>query len=89
MSHQLGGERVGVVNPEFDKAFLDNLTADPLANAKLTHTDFIRDAGCEGIEMIMWNVMRGALNDKVKEVYRFYHIPVSATAYGAIILENA
>ena len=88
LSHQLGGERAGVVNPEFDKAFLDNLTANPLANAELTHTDFIRDAGCEGIEMIMWNVMRGALNDKVKEVYRFYHIPVSATAYGAIILEN-
>ena len=89
LSHQLGGERAGVVNPEFDKAFLDNLTADPMANAKLTHTDFIRDAGCEGVEMIMWNVMRGALNAQVKEVYRFYHIPVSATAYGAIILENA
>ena len=38
--------------------------------------------------MIMWNVMRGALNEKVHEAYRFYHIPVSATAYGAIILEN-
>ena len=88
LSHQLGGERAGVVNPEFDKAFLDNLTADPMANTTLTHTDFIREAGCEGIEMIMWNVMRGALNEKVNEIYRFYHIPVSATAYGAIILEN-
>ena len=88
LSHQLGGERVGVVNPEFDTAFLDNLTADPLANAKLTHTDFIRDAGCEGVEMIMWNVMRGALSDRVEEVFRFYHVPVSATAYGAVILEN-
>lgn len=89
LSHQLGGERAGVVNPEFDKTFLDNLTQNPMANAELTHTEFIRDAGCEGIEMIMWNVMRGALNDEVKEVYRFYHIPVSATAYGAIILENS
>lgn len=89
LSHQLGGERAGVVNPEFDKLFLDNLTANPRANAEIPHTDFIRDAGCEGIEMIMWNVMRGALNDKVNEIYRFYHIPVSATAYGAIILENA
>lgn len=88
LSHQLGGERAGVVNPEFDKRFLDNLTADPEANAHISHTEFIRDAGCEGIEMIMWNVMRGALNDKVDEIYRFYHIPVSATAYGAIILEN-
>lgn len=88
LSHQLGGERAGVVNPEFDKDFLDNIVSDPLANTRLTHTDYIREAGCEGIEMIMWNVMRGALNEKVNEVYRFYHIPVSATAYGAMILEN-
>ncbi len=88
LSHQLGGERAGVVNPAFDKAFLDNLVANPEANARLSHTDFIREAGCEGVEMIMWNVMRGALNSQVKEIYRFYHIPVSATAYGAIILEN-
>jgi protocatechuate 4,5-dioxygenase beta chain len=89
LSHQLGGERAGVVNPEFDTAFMNNLVTDPQANTRLTHTDFIREAGCEGIEMIMWNVMRGALNDRVNEIYRFYHIPVSATAYGAIILENA
>ena len=88
LSHQLGGERAGVVNPEFDKKFLDNLVDDPMANTRLQHLDFIREAGSEGIEMIMWNVMRGALNDKVSEAYRFYHIPVSATAYGAIILEN-
>jgi len=88
LSHQLGGERAGVVNPDFDRMFLDNLVNDPVANTRLTHTDFIREAGAEGIEMIMWNVMRGALDEKVREVYRLYHIPVSATAYGAIILEN-
>ena len=89
LSHQLGGERAGVVNPDFDKRFLDNMVSDPMENAGLTHTDFIREAGSEGIEMIMWNVMRGALDENVREVYRLYHIPVSATAYGAIILENA
>ncbi|MEC9142952.1 MAG: protocatechuate 3,4-dioxygenase, partial [Pseudomonadota bacterium] len=73
----------------FDRMFLDNLVNDPMANTRLTHTDFIREAGSEGIEMIMWNVMRGALDEKVHEVYRLYHIPVSATAYGAVILENA
>ena len=77
------------MNPEFDKQLLDNLTLGLLANTKMSHTDFIREAGCEGVEMIMWNVMRGALNDDVNEVFRLYHIPVSATAYGAIILENA
>ena len=76
------------MNPEFDTMFLDNLVNDPMANTRLTHTDFIREAGAEGIEMIMWNVMRGALDEKVREVHRLYHIPVSATAYGAIILEN-
>ena len=59
-----------------------------MANTRISHTDFIREAGSEGIEMIMWNVMQGALNETVKEVYRFYHIPVSATAYGGLILEN-
>lgn len=88
LSHQLGGERVGVVNPQFDKQFLDNLTKDPLANTRITHTEFMREAGCEGVEMIMWNVMRGALNEEVEEIFRLYHIPVSATAYGAIILKN-
>ena len=88
LSHQLGGERAGVVNPDFDKQFLDNLVSDPLANTKFSHTDFIREAGCEGVEMIMWNVMRGALGDTVTEIHRLYHIPVSATAYGAIILET-
>jgi protocatechuate 4,5-dioxygenase beta chain len=88
LSHQLGGERAGVVNPEFDTRFLDNLVNDPLANANISHLEYIREAGSEGIEMIMWNVMRGALGEKVREVHRLYHIPVSATAYGAIILEN-
>jgi len=88
LSHQLGGERAGVVNPEFDRMFLDNMVNDPMANTRLPHIDFIREAGSEGIEMIMWNVMRGALNEKVREVCRLYHIPVSATAYGGIILEN-
>jgi protocatechuate 4,5-dioxygenase beta chain len=36
----------------------------------------------------MWHVMRGALDDKVKEVYRFYTVPASNTAVGHIILEN-
>jgi protocatechuate 4,5-dioxygenase, beta chain len=38
--------------------------------------------------MVMWLVMRGALDDKVDEVYRFYTVPASNTAVGHIILEN-
>ena len=36
----------------------------------------------------MWLIMRGALNDKVDEVYRFYTVPASNTAVGHIILAN-
>jgi protocatechuate 4,5-dioxygenase beta chain len=38
--------------------------------------------------MVMWLIMRGALDDKVDEVYRFYTVPASNTAVGHIILEN-
>jgi protocatechuate 4,5-dioxygenase beta chain len=38
--------------------------------------------------MVMWLIMRGALDDKVNEVYRFYTVPASNTAVGHIILEN-
>jgi protocatechuate 4,5-dioxygenase beta chain len=48
----------------------------------------MREAGAEGVEMVMWLIMRGALDDDVKEVYRFYTVPASNTAVGHIILEN-
>jgi protocatechuate 4,5-dioxygenase, beta chain len=37
---------------------------------------------------VMWLIMRGALDDKVDEVYRFYTVPASNTAVGHIILAN-
>ncbi len=88
MSHQLHGERAGLINREWDNKFLDDLTADPQRLAQLPHIEYMREAGAEGIELIMWLIMRGALNEKVREVYRFYHVPGSNTAVGNIIIEN-
>jgi protocatechuate 4,5-dioxygenase, beta chain len=88
MSHQLQGERAGLINRQFDTAFLDGLTKDPLALTKITHTEYMREAGSEGVEMVMWHVMRGALDTDVTEVYRHYHVPASNTAVGLMILEN-
>jgi protocatechuate 4,5-dioxygenase beta chain len=88
MSHQISGPRAGLINSKFDKAFLDNLTKNPKALARMPHIEYMREAGAEGIEMVMWLVMRGALDEKVKEVYRFYTVPASNTAVGHIILEN-
>ncbi len=88
MSHQISGPRAGLINTKFDTAFLDNLTKDPGKLTRMPHLEYMREAGAEGIEMVMWLVMRGALDDKVDEVYRFYTVPASNTAVGHIILEN-
>lgn len=93
MSHQLQGPRAGLINREWDNRFLDQLIAEPAALARLPHIDYVREAGSEGIELVMWLIARGAMADtrggaKPKVVHRFYHVPASNTAVGHLILEN-
>jgi protocatechuate 4,5-dioxygenase beta chain len=88
MSHQLQGKRAGLINQEFDRRFLDKLSTDPEALTRISHAEYVREAGSEGIEMIMWLVMRGALDRHAREIHRFYHVPASNTAVGHLILEN-
>ncbi|MGA1742107.1 MAG: class III extradiol dioxygenase subunit beta [Pseudohongiellaceae bacterium] len=88
MSHQLQGPRAGLINQEFDNNFLDKFVDDAETLAKVPHINYVREAGSEGIELVMWLIMRGALNDKVLQKHRFYHVPASNTAVGHLILEN-
>jgi protocatechuate 4,5-dioxygenase beta chain len=89
MSHQLQGPRAGLINREFDNQFLDRLINDPETQAAIPHIDYVREAGSEGIELVMWLIARGAMGDKApKVVHRFYHVPASNTAVGHLILEN-
>ncbi|MBQ4828453.1 protocatechuate 3,4-dioxygenase [Alteromonas sp. MMG017] len=88
MSHQLQGPRAGLINKEFDNAFLDDIVNNPESLALKPHLDYINLAGSEGIELIMWLIMRGALNDNVDVKQRFYHVPASNTAVGHLVLEN-
>jgi protocatechuate 4,5-dioxygenase, beta chain len=88
MSHQLQGQRAGLINVDFDTAWLDGLVADPEATAAIPHVEYLREAGSEGIELVMWLVMRGALSPKVREVYRATHVPTSNTHNGLLILED-
>ena len=89
MSHQLQGERAGLINLEFDKAFMERLVTDPEAQARVGHVEYLREAGSEGIELIMWLVMRGALTSEAHEVYRMHHVPTSNTSNGLLVLEDA
>ena len=101
MSHQLQGPRAGLINREWDNDFLDRLIADPAALAQMPHIDYVREAGSEGIELVMWLIARGAMSDvagastpagSVRPAptvkHRFYHVPASNTAVGHLILEN-
>jgi protocatechuate 4,5-dioxygenase beta chain len=90
MSHQLQGPRAGLINAEWDNRFLDRLIAEPEQLAQVPHIDYVREAGSEGIELVMWLIARGAMNDAPPRVrHRFYHVPASNTAVGHLILENA
>ena len=93
MSHQLQGPRAGLINRDFDRDFLDRLIADPEGLSRKPHIDYVREAGSEGIELVMWLIARGAMaetsgKDAPRVVHRFYHVPASNTAVGHLILEN-
>jgi len=88
MSHQLAGARAGYINPVFDKWFLEAIESDPQALAALTRDDLIRQAGSEGIELIMWLIMRGAMNTTIRRVHSTYHVPASNTAAALALFDN-
>jgi protocatechuate 4,5-dioxygenase beta chain len=93
MSHQLQGPRAGLINREWDNAFLDRLIDDPAGLSQVPHLEYVREAGSEGIELVMWLIARGAMADvnggaKPTVKHRFYHVPASNTAVGHLILEN-
>lgn len=91
MSHQLQGPRAGLINSDFDNDFLDRLVDRPDELSRMPHIDYLRDAGSEGIELVMWFVARGAMADMAGGPapvvqHRFYHVPASNTAVGHLIL---
>jgi protocatechuate 4,5-dioxygenase beta chain len=88
MSHQLQGPRAGLINQPFDNYFLDTLGPDPQALARIPPLEYLREAGSEGIELVMWLIMRGALHEHVQVLHRFYHVPASNTAVGHLLLDN-
>jgi protocatechuate 4,5-dioxygenase beta chain len=87
MSHQIQGARAGLINREWDARFLDTIVSDPESAAAIEHLEYLRETGSEGIEMVMWLIMRGALGESVEELHRFYHVPASNTAVGHLVLQ--
>ncbi|QKV16975.1 class III extradiol dioxygenase family protein [Oricola thermophila] len=89
LSHQLDGQRAGFINKEFDQYCLENIVHNPEELTKITRMELVEKAGAQGTEFLMWMMMRGALGDEVNEITRNYHIPISNTASGTLLLECA
>ena len=89
LSHQLDGERAGMINKEFDQMCMDKIVTDPEALTAITRHELVEKAGAQGTEFLMWMMMRGVLGDEVIPVHKNYHIPISNTAAGTLLLECA
>ena len=89
LSHQLDGERAGFINKKFDLEFLDSLQDNPAWATQFSIHELVEKTGTQGVELLMWLAMRGALGASAKEIHRNYHIPISNTATGVIALEAA
>lgn len=87
MSHQLQGRRFGAMNTAFDQDFLDRIEHDPQSLASMTHQQLMEQAGAEGIELIMWLIMRGALSKQARRVHRHYYAPMT-TGMGLMTFEE-
>ncbi len=89
LSHQLDGKRAGFINKPFDLMCMEKLVNDPESLTHMSARDLVREAGSQGAEFLMWLAMRGALTGRVTELQSNYHIPISNTAAGMMLLQNA
>jgi hypothetical protein len=87
LSHQMQGERAGFNNTEWDLRFLDLIDREPEALTAMRHADFARLGGSEGVEMIMWLAMRGALSADARKVHQNYYLPMT-TAMAVALFEE-
>jgi len=88
LSHQLDGKRAGFINKKFDLACMDLLVHDPAALTRYSIPELVEQAGTQGVELLNWIVARAALTGRVSKVHSNYHIPISNTASGMMVLEN-
>jgi protocatechuate 4,5-dioxygenase beta chain len=87
LSHQLDGERAGHINKDFDLKFMESLIDDPTWATQYSIAELVEKAGTQGIELLMWLTARATLGAKVRKLHSNYHIPISNTASGLMLIE--
>jgi protocatechuate 4,5-dioxygenase beta chain len=88
LSHQLDGERAGFINKKFDLMCMEKIVDEPEALTRYSITDIVEQAGTQGVEILNWMVMRGALTGQVSKLHSNYHVPISNTASALLVMDN-
>jgi protocatechuate 4,5-dioxygenase, beta chain len=88
LSHQLDGKRAGFLNKEFDLMFMEKLISDPLWITRYSIEDLVELTGTQGVELLNWVVARGTLQGEVIMKHSNYHVPISNTASGLMVMES-
>jgi protocatechuate 4,5-dioxygenase beta chain len=67
---------------------MDALVDEPETLTRYSALDIVREAGAQGTELMAWIAARAALTGRVTKVHSNYHVPISNTAAGLLVLEN-
>jgi protocatechuate 4,5-dioxygenase, beta chain len=59
-----------------------------MALTRYSTRELVAEAGTQGVELLNWIAMRGALTGRVSKVHANYHVPISNTASALLALEN-
>jgi protocatechuate 4,5-dioxygenase beta chain len=88
LSHQLEGERAGHINKPFDLKFMESMISDPTWATQYSDRELVEHTGTQGIELLNWLVVRGAMSGSVTLGHSNYHIPISNTAAATMLMEH-
>jgi len=81
LSHQLTGPAFGAIHQDWDREFLAMVAEDPERLCGYTHEDLMRLGGTEGVEVVQWLFMRGALPRDARPFLTTYY-PHRIMGYG-------
>jgi len=87
LSHQLDGTRAGFINQPFDQLCLDQIVEEPRCLTHYSVRELMALAGGQGVELLMWLAMRGAVGERAARVHTHYQVPISNTAAGLLVIE--
>ena len=87
LSHQLDGERAGFINKPFDLQFMQSLVDNPRWATQYSVEQLVEHTGSQGIELLMWLAARATIKGDVRALQNTYHLPISNTAAGVMLLE--